>query len=161
MKLLIRESIPADEPAVRAVALASAPASPLPEASRYWDSPRQFQRWIAKWDGRRFGIGQIVAFAEYTQSPDSAREFWVNVCVHPDARGRGIGATLYTHLLNALLPHGPLALKSSVHPTQAEAVRFLTARGYRVEVEGHVHRPDGHVTLVKLFESAGEIVWNP
>lgn len=123
MKLLIRESVPTDDIAIEAVALAATSTSPLPEAGRYWDSPRQFQRWIAKWDG------QLVAFADYTQSPQATREYWVSVCVHPRAQGRGIGSALYTHLLKALLPLGPLALKASLPPERAEAVRFLTARG--------------------------------
>lgn len=145
MKLLIRESIPSDARAIEAVALAAASASPLPEAGRYWDSPRQFQRWIAKW------AGQYVAFTDYTQSPASACEFWVTVCVHPHAQGRGIGSALYAHLLNALLPLGPLALKANLRPERAEAVRFLTARGYRVESQ--VRRPDGQITFIKLLKS--------
>jgi GNAT superfamily N-acetyltransferase len=152
MKLLIRESIPIDDAAVEAVALAATSASALLEAGRFWDSPHQFQRWIAKWNG------QLVAYTDYAQAPQAPDEFWINVCVHPHMQRRGIGSALYTHLLNALLPLGPLALKARLHPERAEAVRFLTARGYRVE--SHVHRPDGrligHVTLVKLFKSALE-----
>lgn len=152
MKLLIREFIPTDEAAIQRVAQAAAPATPLPEAGRFWDSPRQFQRWIAKWEG------QVVAYADYTQSPNAACEFWVSIYVHPQAQGRGVGAALYTHLLNTLLPLGPLALRASLHPECAEAVRFLTARGYRVESQ--VRRPDGpptgHVTFIKLFKSLRE-----
>ncbi len=153
MKLLIRESIPADEATIQWVAHAAAPTTPLPEAGRYWDSPRQFQRWTAKWDGR------LIALADYTQAPDSAYEFWVSIYVHPQAQGRGIGSALYTHLRNALLPFNPLALKASLHPERAEAVRFLTARGYRVE--SHIHRPTGHVTFVKLFKSTEEKDYTP
>ena len=148
MKLLIRESIPIDAAAIEAVALAATSATHLTEAGRYWDSPRQFQRWIAKWNG------QLVAFTDYTQVPEAPSEFWVNVCVHPHAQGRGIGSALYNHLLNALQPLGPLALKTSLHPERAEAVRFLTVRGYRVETRAH--RPNGQMTFVKLFKSNRE-----
>lgn len=154
MKLLIRESIPSDYNAIEAVALAVTSLSPLPEAGRYWDSPRQFQRWIAKWNG------QVVAFADYTQAPEAIAEFWVTVCVHPHVQRRGIGAALYTHLLDALLPLGPLALKASLHPERAEVVRFLTTRGFRVQVGSHAHGPHGPaiepVTFVKLFKSNPE-----
>ena len=152
MKLLIRESISIDDMAIEAVASAATSLSPLSEAGRYWDSPRQFHRWIAKWEG------QVVAFTDYTQSPESTCEFWVNVCVHPQAQRRGIGSALYTHLLNALLPLGPLALKASLAPERPEAVRFLTARGYRVESRIHWPngQPNGQVIFVKLFKSIRE-----
>lgn len=146
MKLLIRESIPIDATAVEAVARAA--TAFLPEAGRFWDSPRQFQRWIAKLDGH------VVAFADYTQAPESVCEFWVNICVHPQVQGRGVGAVLYNHLLNAVLPLGPLALKARLHPERVEAVRFLTARGYRAEDQ--LPRPTGHITFVKLFKSSQE-----
>ena len=145
MKLLIRESIPIDEATIEAVALAATSATHLTEAGRFWDSPCQFQRWIAKWNG------PLVAFADYTQAPEAPSEFWVNVCVHPDAQGRGIGSALYSHLLNALRPLGPLALKARLHPERAEAVRFLTLRGY--SVESRVRQPNDQVTFVKLFRS--------
>src|ERR1044071_9371189 len=104
MKLLIRESIPIDEPAVEAVALAA--TSPWTKMGQLREVPGQFQRWIAKWNG------QVVAFADYTQSPELMAEFWVNLCVHPQMQRRGVGAALYNHLLNAVLPLGPQALKA-------------------------------------------------
>jgi GNAT superfamily N-acetyltransferase len=100
----------------------------------------------------------VVAFADYVQAPESVCEFWINLCVHPQVQGRGVGSVLYNHLLNAVLPLGPLALKARLHPARAEAVRFLTARGYRVE--NHLQRLNGPlsaaVTFVKLFKSNQE-----
>jgi ribosomal protein S18 acetylase RimI-like enzyme len=144
MKLLIREFIPADYPAALAVYQAAAPAEPHLEA-RHWDSPRQFQRWIAKRDG------QLVAFAEIAQQPDDARQFWVSLYVHPDQQRRGIGAALYAHLLSALEPHAPAALRAHVRADRTAAIRFLSARGFRAE--GRAGRADDRIQFVKLWRA--------
>jgi len=153
MKLLIREFIPVDGSAIADLYQAAAPAQPHWEADRYWDSPSQFQRWIAKRDGH------LVGLAEFAQQPDDARQFWVSLYVHPDEQRRGIGAALYAHMLNALHPLDPALLRARVHADQAAAIRFLSVRGFRVE--SRVVQDDDHVHFVKLLKATGETRWNP
>ena len=129
MKLLLREFIPTDVRAIEALTttpnlVLSPTASPL-------------SRWVAKCDG------QIVAYGDYAAEGEAA--FWLQLAVHPAYQQRGIGAALYAHLLNTLLPCQPARLRASA-PSQT-AARFLAARGFQPEA----------MHWVKHFRRTGEL----
>ena len=112
MKLLLREFIQTDTTAIEAF---------LPAPSLLAEmSARPMSRWVAKCDG------QVVAFGDY--APDGEAEYWLRLAVHPAYQQRGIGATLYTHLLNTLLPSQPALLRAG--EVSETGARFLAARGF-------------------------------
>ncbi|MGH2523581.1 MAG: GNAT family N-acetyltransferase [Anaerolineales bacterium] len=142
MKLLIREFIPADGPAINAVRHAAAPGEPTVEG--------RIHRWVAKREGR------LVAFGEYAEQADPG-QFWRSFYVHPDHQRRGIGSALYAHLLSALQPFNPLAVRTSIQEANAPGARFLSARGFQVE-----HRlawPPGRIGFVKWLKPEGDVGW--
>lgn len=132
MKLLLREFISHDTTAIEAF---------FPAPQRLLDqSARPMSRWVAKCDG------QVVAFGDY--APEGEAEYWLRLAVHPAYQQRGIGATLYMHLLNTLLPSQPALLRAGgVTETGA---RFLAARGFVPEA----------ALWVKHLARTGELTWS-
>jgi len=132
MSLRIRSFTPEEYPVLCAIANAIEPEYPTSEEElRYDDEHRdpkcRFQRWMAEWDG------VTVAFGDYVQSAGMyhPQKFSVGVSVHPEFQGRGIGSTLYRHVMEALEPFDPILLRAGVREDRARAVRFLQDRGYR------------------------------
>ncbi len=103
------------------------------EDFRYRDHARdrscRFQRWVVKWNGR------LIAFAEYDQHPQEyhVRKFLIDGAVHPVHQNQGIGTMLYAWLINALEPLRPLTLRKRLRADMAGGIRFLEARGFRVD----------------------------
>ena len=77
--------------------------------------------------------GEVVASSSYLQfiGMYHPQKFMVNVFVHPDARGRGLGRALYRHLLSELAPFEPISFSAQVRETLPDALRFAEARGFR------------------------------
>lgn len=100
------------------------------EENRFYDANRdpkcRHERFVAEWDGRVVGIG-VYDQAAGMYHP---RKFYVNVYVRADARGRGVGAALYDHVVRALEPYEPLTLRNGVREDAAAALRFARARGF-------------------------------
>jgi GNAT superfamily N-acetyltransferase len=71
-----------------------------------------------------------------------SRKFFVDVVVHPDDQGRGIGARLYEHLLELLLPQRPLMIRAGAREDQTRGLRFLKDRGFREEMRAWESRLD-------------------
>lgn len=58
-------------------------------------------------------------------------KYFVNLSVHPDYRRRGIGTTLYNHLMSLVAEHDPITIVSNTREDQADAIHFLTKRGFQ------------------------------
>ncbi|HWI63737.1 MAG TPA: GNAT family N-acetyltransferase [Symbiobacteriaceae bacterium] len=84
-------------------------------------------RWVAELDGRVAGTAQYFQLARRYHP----RRFKLEVLVHPDCRGRGIGRALYATLLEALAPFDPVALNTSIREDHTESIGFAERRGYR------------------------------
>ena len=82
--------------------------------------------------------GTLVGFADYAHTPwafDPGRfQSWINV--HPDWQRRGIGGTLYHHMLEDLRARDATALKTSVRESMADEVGWVRRRGF-VEKSRH------------------------
>ncbi|GAB4458798.1 MAG: GNAT family N-acetyltransferase [Armatimonadaceae bacterium] len=79
---------------------------------------------------------QIVGMATYNQSVDMyhPRKFSVDVFVHPEFVGQGIGKALYEKLLEALIPFDPILVRANAREDYTRSVRFLTDRGFTEEM---------------------------
>ena len=84
------------------------------------------RRWVL--DDNR----SIVATCEYSQflEGNQPQEFGGNVMVHPDYRRQGIGTRMYDHLLTALQPLKPRALRNRVREDMLPGLRFLEKHGF-------------------------------
>jgi GNAT superfamily N-acetyltransferase len=112
------------------------------------------RRWLAL-------IGdEVVAYGGYSQNEGmyNPRLFHVEAAVRPDRQGLGVGGALYATILEALAPFDPLRVRSRTREDKAQAVRFLTARGFaedmrdwesRLDVDGFDQAPyAGHEAKV-------------
>jgi GNAT superfamily N-acetyltransferase len=97
---------------------------------RYDDETRDpkclFRRWLAVRDGEPIGMSFYGQFAE-SYHP---RTFWIGVDVRPEQRRRGVGAALYERALAAVREHEPEAIRAETREDWADAVRFMTRRGF-------------------------------
>lgn len=95
----------------------------------------------ARYDGvkfvqRRFVAalpdGRIGAYAGYRHIPNMyhPQKFWIDLLVHPEVQRRGLGSTLYDHMIAALAPHDPQRLWTNVRETMKDSVRFAEHRGF-------------------------------
>ncbi len=92
------------------------------------DKPIKWKRWVWEEDGR------VVASGSYGQSPwmYHPRKFEIWVQVHPDFHRRGIGGSLYEHILGEVMAFDPIKLSSWTCPEKApQSVGFLESRGYK------------------------------
>jgi GNAT superfamily N-acetyltransferase len=143
MDTVIRPFAPDDYPEIVAVGNAANPEHPsTPEEARYWDEHRDAKclqaRFVAERDGRIVGHAMYGQWAEMYHP----RKFFVDVVVHPDDQGRGIGARLYEHLLELLLPQRPLMIRAGAREDQTRGLRFLKDRGFREEMRAWESRLD-------------------
>jgi ribosomal protein S18 acetylase RimI-like enzyme len=81
-------------------------------------------RWVYEEDNR------ITAMAEYRQKMSGGGlEFQLQLEVHPECCGRGIGSKLYAWLEKALAPYEPRSFQVEVE-TEA-GLNFMRERGFR------------------------------
>jgi mycothiol synthase len=85
-----------------------------------------FQRFVAEDDG------QVIGVAEYDQSVASyhPQRFLLELFVHPDFHGQGIGKALYDKVLESLQPHNPISARVQVRESSERALRFFAERGF-------------------------------
>jgi GNAT superfamily N-acetyltransferase len=75
--------------------------------------------------------GQLAGSAGYTMA-ESAPELWlIGIVVRPVYRRRGIGAFVYTSLVESLRRRGAQRLLTSLYTNQLEGLRFVAQRGLR------------------------------
>ncbi|WP_298819809.1 GNAT family N-acetyltransferase [Chloroflexus sp.] len=113
------------------------------EEARHWDHARPAhcvnERWLVERDR------QVVAVAEYFHVPwmFHPRKFFINLAVHPNWQGRGIGRYCYDTLMAALIErHQPLQVRANCREDQTHSQRFLTRRGFREEMRTWESRLD-------------------
>lgn len=108
--------------------------------------------------------GRIVGVAKYTQSNLWAHlnKYSVDVIVHPDWQGQGIGKALYGHMTAALEQHKATQLKTVVRENQVRGCRFAADRDFieqlreqesRLTVSGF--EPSTWVEAVRRVEADG------
>jgi GNAT superfamily N-acetyltransferase len=59
------------------------------------------------------------------------RKFVVRVQVHPEFQKQGIGSALYQHVMQALQPFDPIAVRAFSREDMTRSVRFLEDRGFQ------------------------------
>jgi len=86
-----------------------------------------FQRLVVEVDGK------IVAHGIYCEPWWSIKpgKYYINVSVRPDHQRHGIGTAFYNHVMDILSEHDPVKLMSDTREDKADAVRFLTKRGFK------------------------------
>lgn len=137
MKLIIRPFAVSDYDALAALvnaAYSDAQGQPLlptsAEELRTTDTQRdpkcRFGRWVAEQDG------QVVAAGEHDQTAYRyhPRKFWLDLFVHPEYQGHGIGRRLYDYVLAAMQSYDPYMARCVVREDQARSLSFLSHRGW-------------------------------
>lgn len=135
MNLTIRPFSPTDFPAVVEVLNAVHPEYPTTETELHFEDdhrdPRcRFERWIAECDGKVVGCGHYGNAAGWFHP----RKFWIDLSVHPEHQGRGVGSTLYNRLLELMAPFDPLLLRTGAREDKQHSVQFLLNRGFREDM---------------------------
>ncbi len=95
------------------------------------------ERWVI------FDSGRMLACAEYDQPAwhYHPRKFQVEVLVHPEGEGNGLGSRLYQNLEAALAPFDPIALTAFVRDDKIRGIGFAEALAFREqmrEIESHL-----------------------
>jgi mycothiol synthase len=85
-----------------------------------------FQRFVEQVNG------QIVGVAEYDQSAGSyhPQKFLLELFVHPDFHGQGIGKALYKKVLEESKQYNPISYRIQVRESSERALRFFAERGF-------------------------------
>jgi mycothiol synthase len=109
---------------------------------RYGDAHQDPKCKRARWVAEREGA--IVGLGKYSQDSFMyhPRKFTLDLMVHPDHQGHGIGRALFEHLLAELEPFDPILLRAGVREDYARSVRFLQDRGFEEEMRAWESRLD-------------------
>lgn len=108
-------------------------------------------RLLAEEDGELIGVasGGNSGWSYHPQ------QFHCNLSVHPERRRQGVGAALYTALLESLAPFEPTRLSLYTREDRPEAVRFLTKRGFQEAMRAWESRLDvASCDLTRFAEAA-------
>lgn len=132
-----------DEAYRKAVAISNAIDPDSPDSVtgwKHWDENREpqylFRRYVAERQG------QVVAIGAYGHTPWSYQpdKYFVNVMVHPQAQGRGIGGAFYDFIMGCLARLKPAKLISYTRENRPLATRFLETRGFKPVMRVEVSR---------------------
>lgn len=130
-----------------------------PEEWRFYDERRDAKiRW-----GRLVAEnerGEIIAAGNYGQSIDMyhPQKFSIDLFVHPDYIGQGVGKELYNQLVDAVMPYDPILLRSNAREDYTRGVRFLADRGYVEEMRDWESRMDPRSLDFEKWSGAREKV---
>jgi mycothiol synthase len=120
-----------------------------PSDWRHWDDHREakirWRRYVAEREGVVVGWG-TYANSSWTFHP---RKFWLEVGVHPEYRGQGIGRTLYEHLVASVAEHEPIVFRSEVREDNELGRSYAESRGYCVDQREQESRLD-----ISAFDAA-------
>ena len=112
----------------------------LPELLKHRDNARDqnymLERVVAEVAGRPAGT---ASFGESMWTPIPGK-FWLYIQVHPDHQKQGVGTAIYDHIVGALAEKEPTILDSWTREDKADAVSFLTKRGYKQIMRGQNSR---------------------
>lgn len=150
--LQIRPFTPSDEEYAAVVAVHNAAMPGYVDTAhdwRHWDQNTPAHcvkvRLVAELDGRIVAVGQIF-HAVWAYHP---RKFHVDLYVHPEQQGQGIGGRLYDLLLERIAAYDPLTLRAGAREDHAAATGFVTHRGFVEEMRFWESRLD-----VRAFDMA-------
>jgi GNAT superfamily N-acetyltransferase len=131
MNFHIRAFKPDDIPEIIQLQHAAVPLHPWSQGELERDLDRlephlQYHFLVAESDGR------IVGATDYHRPAGSyhPHKFFLDLFVHPDHQGHGIGRALYDAVLEELLPLGPLSVAAQVRESDPRAIRFAANRGF-------------------------------
>ena len=93
------------------------------------DAKVLWRRWVWEENGRIVARGSFSQEA-YAYHP---QRFWIEVLVHPDFQGRGIGSAFYDFLEGEVMAHDPIKLQAETGDLHPRGVRFAAERGFVVE----------------------------
>lgn len=136
MRLVIRHaSVPQDYSAIARVLTAENPEWPTTaEDLAHRDAVRdpKFHWTVFVAEDISPGEKRIIGMASAGHDSLAHREnkSKINMRVHPDMQGLGVGARLYQELLYHLGPFAPCELYTEVWAAHPRAVRFVTERGF-------------------------------
>ncbi len=112
------------------------------EELRFYDEHRdpkcRFDRWLAIRGGSVVGVGQCGHAAGWFHP----RKFWMDLSVHPDHQGRGVGSLLYRQILETILPLDPLVIRAGAREDKLHSIQFLLNRGFVEDVRSWESRLD-------------------
>jgi GNAT superfamily N-acetyltransferase len=76
--------------------------------------------------------GRVVGASDHHRSAGSydPQRFHLELYVHPESRGQGIGAALFDATLEAVRAQGAISVRTQVSEDEPAAVRFAQARGF-------------------------------
>lgn len=130
----VREMTPADHAAVAALLTAVNPDHPITAESL--EHELKFLRessvnphlWhvLAEWQGQVLGVASVLQFPGQFH-PD---RYSLDLGVHPDWRGHGLGTRLAAEVEAHLQARGARELSAGAYETWPVSVRFLEARGF-------------------------------
>ena len=141
--VLIRPFTPHDYPALAHIANAAFPEYPTSaEEMEFGDTHRnpkcRQSRWMAEQGGH------LVGFGDYTQRANAyhPRRFSIDVMVHPECLGKGLGKALYEQVMAALEPLDPLSVRAHTREDMTRSVRFFQDRGFVEDMRSFESRLD-------------------
>ncbi|MFC6592307.1 GNAT family N-acetyltransferase [Deinococcus lacus] len=161
---------PADAAAIAEVLNAADPTWPMTaEQVAHYQAARDPALFIT--EVLAVQAGQVVGTGSLGHDSVSHEDwrYWGDLAVHPQARGQGIGAALYSELLRRVQERRAKEIRTMLSdlPHDAPGVRFITARGFvptwtRYESSLHTDTADLHA-FDDLMErvAAGGIVLTP
>lgn len=92
-----------------------------------WDHSRYFkQRMVAEQDGAVVGTSDL----NHSRGSFVPDNYWFEVVVRPEYRGRGIGGQLYERLEITVRERNGRILRIGVKESMADGVRFVQKRGF-------------------------------
>lgn len=101
---------------------------------RHWDDTRpdycKWERWVAEADGAAVAQGGFYQF----HGMYHPQKFFLDMYVHPEHQGRGVGQRLYDHLIRRLAPHNPIAIRAEAREDFAPANHILQKHGFAEEM---------------------------
>jgi mycothiol synthase len=93
---------------------------------RKHDPQYHYQAWVVEQDNKVISTGH----SEHSIGSFHPQKFLLELYLHPDFHGQGIGKKLYQRMLGDLEPFDPLSLSISVREFSIRALTFFSDRGF-------------------------------
>ncbi len=102
------------------------------DEARYEDEHFDKKYFLRRWVGEDPETRETVAIAEISHMPWSfhPQKFWMDLDVHPDWQGQGIGQAMYDAVCDELRAKDAIVVRASTRESQIESVRWLEKRGF-------------------------------